>query len=94
MHFKITLKGLTWGERITFLITYVSLHVVVANISLELRSIFPFGWSSTQCFTYYKGFKRPFHHRAKQWRQHVIFGRRNPLELLISYFQIQLKIVA
>lgn len=46
MHFKITLKGsYLGGERITFLIMYVSLHVVVANISPELRSIFPFKYT-------------------------------------------------
>lgn len=51
MHFKITLKGFTWEERITFLIMRISLRVVAENISLELGSIFPFSWSSVSLTT-------------------------------------------
>lgn len=40
--FQEYLKSCTWEKRIAFPIMYVSLHVLAENISLELRSVFPF----------------------------------------------------
>lgn len=48
-------RGMRDGGGLLFSIMYVSLHVVLENISLELRSIFLFHGSSIYCSSDCKG---------------------------------------